>query len=59
MVGAAAYLTSAFYFALPVTLGIYRRAIFPRIWDLLPAALYLGATIGYQKRAAQHFDLFG
>jgi len=50
IVGAAAYLVSAFYFALPVTLGIYRHAFFPRIWDLLPAMLYLAATIGYQQR---------
>jgi GGDEF domain-containing protein len=50
IVGAAAYLTSAFYFLLPRVPKIQPHAWIPRPWDLLPAAIYIAATIGYGRR---------
>lgn len=50
VVGVIAYLTSVFYFALPVSLTIHPEALFPRPWDLVPAAIFLAATIGYRVR---------
>lgn len=50
IVGAAAYLTSAFYFMLPRVPKIHPNAWIPRAWDLLPAAIYIAATIGYGRR---------
>ena len=49
-VGAAAYLTSVFYFMLPHAPKIQPGAIVPRPWDLLPAAIYLLATVAYGRR---------
>ena len=50
IVGAAAYLTSVFYFMLPNAPKIHPGAIIPRAWDLLPAAIYVAATVGYAWR---------
>jgi diguanylate cyclase (GGDEF)-like protein len=50
MVGGVAYLTSVFYFMLPHAPKIHPGAIIPRPADLLPAAIYLAATIGYARR---------
>jgi diguanylate cyclase (GGDEF)-like protein len=50
IVGAAAYLTSAFYFMLPRVPRMQPGALIPRPWDLLPAAIYIAATIGYGRR---------
>jgi diguanylate cyclase (GGDEF)-like protein len=50
IVGAIAYLTSAFYFMLPRVPQIHPNAWIPRAWDLLPAAIYVAATIGYGRR---------
>lgn len=50
IVGVAAYLTSVFYFMLPHAPKIHPGAIVPRAWDLLPAAIYGVATIGYGMR---------
>ncbi len=50
IVGAVAYLTSAFYFLLPHVPKIQPDALIPRPWDLLPAAIYIAATIGYGRR---------
>jgi len=50
IVGAGAYLTSIFYFMLPVAPRIHPDAIIPRPWDLLPAAIYIVATVGYGLR---------
>lgn len=50
IVGVAAYLTSVFYFMLPHAPKIYPGAIVPRAWDLLPAAIYAVATVGYGLR---------
>src|SRR5271156_3154613 len=50
MVGGVAYLTSVFYFMLPHAPKIHPSAIIPRPADLLPAAIYLAATIGYARR---------
>jgi diguanylate cyclase (GGDEF)-like protein len=48
-VGAVAYLSSIFYFILPAP-KIQPDAIVPRPWDLLPAAIYLVATVAYGRR---------
>lgn len=50
IVGASAYLTSVFYFMLPHAPKIHPGALVPRPWDLLPAALYMVATVGYGWR---------
>ncbi len=50
IVCAVAYLTSAFYFMLPRAPKIHPNAFIPRAWDLLPAAIYIAATIGYGRR---------
>src|SRR5271154_3785021 len=50
LVGAAAYLTSVFYFMLPSAPKIHPGAIIPRPWDLLPAAIFLAATVGFAWR---------
>ncbi|MGB9069672.1 MAG: sensor domain-containing diguanylate cyclase [Candidatus Acidiferrales bacterium] len=50
IVGAVAYLTSVFYFMLPRAPKIHPGVFVPRAWDLLPAALYIAATIGYGWR---------
>jgi diguanylate cyclase (GGDEF)-like protein len=49
-VGAVAYLTSVFYFMLPHAPKIQPGALIPRPWDLLPAAIYLVATVAYGRR---------
>lgn len=49
-VGAIAYLTSVFYFMLPHAPKIQPGARIPRPWDLLPAAIYLVATVAYGRR---------
>jgi diguanylate cyclase (GGDEF)-like protein len=59
IVGAVAYLTSVFYFMLPTAPKIHPGAIIPRPWDLLPAAIYLAATIGFGwrlRRASASLD---
>lgn len=50
IVGAVAYLTSVFYFMLPASPKIHPDAIIPRLWDLVPAAIYVAAAIGYHWR---------
>jgi len=50
IVGAIAYLTSVFYFMLPRAPKILPGALVPRAWDLLPAAIYVAATIGFGWR---------
>lgn len=50
IVGAAAYLTSVFYFMLPRAPKIQPGALVPRPWDLLPAVIYVAATIGFGWR---------
>jgi diguanylate cyclase (GGDEF)-like protein len=52
VVGVVAYGTSAAYFAVPASPEIHPFALVPRPWDLLPAAIYLAATIGYWRRLA-------
>ena len=49
-VGVAAYLTSVFYFMLPHAPKIQPGAMVPRPWDLLPAAIYVVATVAYGRR---------
>jgi len=50
IVGAVAYLTSVFYFMLPNAPKVNPGAIIPRPWDLLPAAIYVVAAVGYGRR---------
>jgi diguanylate cyclase (GGDEF)-like protein len=50
IVGAVAYLTSVFYFMLPHSPRIQAGVFISRPWDLLPAAIYLVAAIGYAQR---------
>jgi diguanylate cyclase (GGDEF)-like protein len=59
IVGAAAYLTSVFYFMVPNPPKIHPGAVVPRPWDLLPAAIYVLAAIGYRwrlRRASASLD---
>lgn len=53
LVGAVAYLTSVFYFMVPNPPQIHPGAFVPRPWDLLPAAIYVAATVGYGWRLAR------
>lgn len=50
IVGAVAYLTSVFYFMLPDAPRIIPGALIPRPTDLLPAAIYTAAAVGYGWR---------
>lgn len=50
LVGAVAYLTSVFYFMLPNAPKMHPGWIVPRPWDLLPAAIYVAAAVGYAWR---------
>jgi diguanylate cyclase (GGDEF)-like protein len=50
IVGAVAYLTSIFYFVIPHAPRIVPGAAVPRPWDLVPAAIYVVATIGFGWR---------
>jgi len=54
-----AYLTSAAYFGVPWEPTIRPGTLIPRPWDLLPAAIFLAAAVGYQRRlqtAQSSFD---
>ena len=50
IVGAIAYLTSVFYFMLPNPPLMQPGALLPRPWDLVPAAIFVIATVGYRLR---------
>lgn len=50
VVGGAAYLTSVFYFMLPHAPQVHPGAGLPRAWDLLPAAIFIAAAVGYGRR---------
>ncbi len=53
VVGASAYLTSIFYFLVPRAPKIHVGAFLPRPWDLLPAVIFLAATVGFWRRLRQ------
>jgi len=55
IVGVVSYLTSVAFFAVPTALRIYPHALVPRPWDLVPAAIYFVATLGFWKRL-KHAD---
>jgi diguanylate cyclase (GGDEF)-like protein len=50
VVAAVAYLTSIFYFMMPEAPRIHPGSLISRPWDLLPAAIYVVATVGYGWR---------
>ena len=50
VVGAIAYITSVFYFMMPAALKVQPSAVIPRPWELLPAAIFVGAALGYRRR---------
>jgi diguanylate cyclase (GGDEF)-like protein len=50
IVGAIAYLTSVFYFMLPNPPLMHPGALLPRPWDLVPATIFVIATVGYRLR---------
>jgi diguanylate cyclase (GGDEF)-like protein len=50
LVGVISYLTSVMYFVVPIALHVYPHAFLSRPWELLPAAIYLVASIGFWKR---------
>ena len=50
VVAAVAYLTSILYFMMPEAPRIHPGSLIPRPWDLLPAAIYVVATVGYGWR---------
>jgi diguanylate cyclase (GGDEF)-like protein len=50
VVGAIAYLTSVFYFMMPAALKVHPNSLIPRQWDLLPAAIFAIAAVGYRVR---------
>ncbi|MGH9791366.1 MAG: diguanylate cyclase [Candidatus Acidiferrales bacterium] len=49
-VGVMAYLTAALFIRGFASMPVDAAAIVPRPWQLLPAALFFGASIGYWKR---------
>lgn len=49
-VAAVAYLTSVFYFMMPEAPKIHPGWLISRPWDLLPAGIYVAATVGYGYR---------
>ncbi|MGH9816637.1 MAG: diguanylate cyclase [Candidatus Acidiferrales bacterium] len=49
-VGVMAYLTAALFMRGVASMPVDTAAIVPRPWQLLPAALFFGASIGYWKR---------
>lgn len=55
LVGVVSYLTSVLFFAVPVAPKVYPHAFLPRPWDLIPAAIFLVASIGFWKRL-KHVD---
>jgi diguanylate cyclase (GGDEF)-like protein len=50
VVGAIAYITSIFYFMLPAALKVHTSWLIPRPWDLLPAAIFAAAAVGFGRR---------
>jgi len=52
LVGGVAYFTSAIYFGAPVNPAVNPGAWIPRVWDLVPASLFLLAAVGYRERLA-------
>jgi diguanylate cyclase (GGDEF)-like protein len=53
VVGIVAYLTSAAYFAIPAEATVHPGALMTRPWDLLPAALFGAAAVGFWRRLGE------
>jgi diguanylate cyclase (GGDEF)-like protein len=58
IVGMVGYLIGVAYFAVPARAPIYPGAFVPRPWDLLPAAIYVVATLFYWQRLASANSAF-
>jgi len=54
VVSVAAYLTGVVFIGAPKFPGIQAGAWIPRPWDLLPAGIFLVATIGFWRRPARN-----
>ncbi|MGH9774710.1 MAG: sensor domain-containing diguanylate cyclase [Candidatus Acidiferrales bacterium] len=50
LVAGVGYFTSVIFFAVPFTPRIHPASFVPRLWDLLPAVIFLGAAVGYWWR---------
>ena len=55
LVGVVSYLTSVLFFAVPAAPKVYPHAFLSRPWDLIPAAAFLVASMGFWKRL-KHVD---
>ena len=55
LVGVVSYLTSVMFFAVPTAPRVYPHAFISRPWELIPAAIFLAASIGFWKRL-KHVD---
>ena len=59
IVGGVAYLTSAVFLGLPWQISIHPQWFLTRPWELVPAALFLAAALGFRRRlhrTASAFD---
>jgi diguanylate cyclase (GGDEF)-like protein len=59
VVGGVGYMTGAMFLGLPWQISIHPNSFLARPWELLPAALFLLAAIGFRerlKRTASAFD---
>lgn len=56
VVALATYLTSAAFLAAPAAPAVHENNVLSRPWDLLPAALYLGAAVAFRRRIAAEKD---
>jgi diguanylate cyclase (GGDEF)-like protein len=58
VVGGVAYLTSALFLGARVEPAIFPAALVARPWDLLPAAIFFAAAVGFRRRLRTAVSLF-
>jgi diguanylate cyclase (GGDEF)-like protein len=58
IVGSTAYLTSAAFLIMPWRISVHAGWIIARPWELLPAALFLAAGIGFRRRLRRTASAF-
>ncbi len=58
IVGGTAYLTSAAFFSMPWRISVHSDWFITRPWELLPAALFLAAGIGFRRRLQRTASAF-